>query len=172
MRRLFSRGLMLLMVLALMVPTVSGVSAQSATADSEIDILTLPVEPVEAPPVLMQVGSVSESMIRVTDGTCWGYSSLGGTILIPVQFDAAEDFKLGVAKVTLNGKVGLLHWSGSFLLAPEYDELTEVGYGLYLGKRGGVWDLLSTASVSTKEGTTHVLYSDLSAASVSTGTNG
>lgn len=172
MRRLFFRGLMLLMVLALMVPTVSGVSAQSATADSEIDILTLPVEPVEAPPVLMQVGSVSESMIRVTDGTCWGYSSLGGTILIPVQFDAAEDFKLGVAKVTLNGKVGLLHWSGSFLLAPEYDELTEVGYGLYLGKRGGVWDLLSTASVSTKEGTTHVLYSDLSAASVSTGTNG
>ena len=122
--------------------------------------------------MLMQVGSVSESMIRVTDGTCWGYSSLGGTILIPVQFDAAEDFKLGVAKVTLNGKVGLLHWSGSFLLAPEYDELTEVGYGLYLGKRGGVWDLLSTASVSTKEGTTHVLYSDLSAASVSTGTNG
>lgn len=176
MRRFFPRGLMFLMVLALMVSMVPGASAQNAPKDPEQDILidsaaSAPLSE-EAAPVLTQVGSVSESMIRVTDGSHWGYSSPGGTILIPVQFDAAEDFKLGVAKVTLDGKIGLLHWSGSFLFEPGYDELTEVGYGLYLGKRGEGWDLLSTATVSSKEGSTHVLYSGLSAASVSTGTNG
>lgn len=176
MKRFFPRGLMFLMVLALMVSLVPSASAQNAAADPEMDILAVPAasEPPqeEAAPVLTQVGSVSESMIRVTDGTLWGYSSPIGTVLIPVQFDGAEDFKLGVAKVTLNGKIGLLHWSGAFLFEPEYDELNEVGYGLYLGKRGEVWDLLSTATVSSADGATHVLYSGLSAASVSAGTNG
>lgn len=182
MRRFFFRGAVFLIVLALL---VSGVTAQSAPEEDLTEILTedltedatelspeVEPEPVEEPVVLTRVGTYSEGMIRVTDGTHWGYMSSIGTVAIPVQFDEAEDFKLGLARVTVEGKVGLLHWSGSFLFQPEYDELSEVGYGLYLGERDGVWDLLSTAEASAQGGTTHCLYSNLAAATVTTGVNG
>lgn len=129
-------------------------------------------EPPEEEPMLTQVGTFSEGMIRVTDGTHWGYASPDGTVVIPVQFDAAEDFVLGAAPVTVDGMVGLLHWSGSYLFAPEYDTLSAVGYGLYLGRRGEQWDLLSTAPVSAEVGTTCVLYSGLEEAQVVEGVNG
>lgn len=182
MRRFLYRGAVFLIALALL---MSGATAQSAPEEVLSESLTEvapetetePVEepseePVEEPVVLTQVGIFSEGMIRVTDGTRWGYMSPIGTVVIPVQFDAAEDFKFGLARVTAEGKVGLLHWSGSFLFRPEYDELSEVGYGLYLGKRDGVWDLLSTAEVTAQGGATHCLYSGLAAASVTTGVNG
>ncbi len=125
--------------------------------------------PVEEEPVLTQVGTFSEGMVRVTDGTYWGYASTDGTVQIPVQFDAAEDFELGVAKVTKDGYVGLLHWSGSFLFLPVYDELNSIGYGLYLGCRSQRWDLMSVSSV---DGGDHYLYYDLEDARVTEGVNG
>lgn len=172
------------MLLVLLVALVPGALAQSAAAESEAstepepDYLAAPAaseeetEQEEKPPVMVSVGAFSEGMIRVTDGIHWGYTSPSGAVLIPLRFDAAESFELGVAEVTLDGKVGLLHWSGSFLLDPNYDELTAVGYGLYLGRRGDVWDLLSTATVSTENGPSHCLYSDLITARVSEGVNG
>lgn len=176
MRRLIDRGAVFFLTLALLVSMTPGALAQNAEVEPELDMQTAAEEtaelPEEAEPVLTQVGTFCENMVRVTDGTYWGYAAVGGAVLIPVQFDAAGDFKLGVAKVTLEGKVGLLHWNGSFLFEPEYDELNAVGYGLYLGRRGEMWDLLSTAQVSAEEGTTHCLYSDLAAARVSEGVNG
>ena len=198
MRRFVDRGMVFLVMLALLVGMLPGAQAQNATMESQVNTQTAvegsemdtqvsedgleagaptageeEVEPpVEEEPVLTQVGSFSEGMIRVTDGTYWGYASLGGTVVIPVQFDAVENFALGVARVTLDGKVGLLHWNGSFLFQPEYDELNEVGYGLYLGRRGQVWDLLSTAEISGTDGDVHCLYSGLRTARVSGGANG
>lgn len=180
MRRFVNRGVGFVLLLALLAGLMPAALAQEAAADSELDILTAPEEteaapeevPAEPEPILTQVGSFREGMIPVTDGTHWGYAAPDGTVLIPVQFDTAEDFELGVARVTLSGKVGLLHWNGSFLFEPEYDELNEVGYGLYLGRRGSAWDLLSTAKASGAEGTTHCLYSDLVSARVSQGVNG
>jgi len=184
MRRFVDRGTVFFVTLALLVGMLPGAMAQEAATDLELDILAAPEEneavseempeetPEEAEPVLIQVGTFSEGMVRVTDGTYWGYASTNGAVLIPVQFDAAEEFELGEAKVTLNGKVGLLHWNGSFLFEPEYDELNGVGYGLYLGRRGQVWDLLSTAKVSGAQGVSNCLYSDLTTARVSAGVNG
>lgn len=183
MRRFVNRGTVFVVLLALLAGMLPSAQAQPAAVEPEVDMQTaaeevaqLPEEGTELPeepePVLTQVGSFSEGMIRITDGTLWGYASPSGAVVIPVQFDAVEDFELGVAQVTLNGKVGLLHWKGSFLFEPEYDELNEVGYGLYLGRRGSVWDLLSTAKVSGTEGASHCLYSDLVMARVSEGANG
>lgn len=194
MKRSVCRGTALLVTLALLAGMLPGALAQAAetevNTETDLEILTTAAgtsegaetlageagETVEEgqteeKAVLTQIGTFCEGMIRVTDGTHWGYASVTGTVVIPVQFDAAEDFELGVAKVTLNGKVGLLHWNGSFLFEPEYDDLTEVGYGLYLGQRGEVWDLLSTAQIAGEE-PTHYLYSDLVAAQVSEGVNG
>ena len=187
MRRFVGRGMVFFVMLALLVGMLPAVQAQDAAMGLEVDTQSVAEgteldtqtteeesvqPPVEEEPVLVQVGPVSEGMIRVTDGTLWGYASPGGAVLIPVQFDAAENFEMGVARVTLEGKVGLLHWNGSFLFQPEYDELNEVGCGLYLGRRGQVWDLLSTAEVSGAKGNARCLYSGLRTARVSEGANG
>lgn len=187
MKLIFSRSIALLTVLALMLSIVPGALAETAAEESELNSLLTPPateetteeigpegeDPMEEPPaeeeplVLVPVGEFSEGMIRVTDGIHWGYASVGETLLVPAQFDSAEDFNLGVAKVTVDGKIGLLHWNGEFLFAPEYDELSEVGYGIYLGKRGEVWDLLCITAESPR-----VLYADLVEATVSDGVNG
>lgn len=78
----------------------------------------------------------------------------------PVITTVVGKFRLGSALAVREGKLGLLRQDGVFLLQPEYDELTEVGYGVYLGKRGEVWDLLSISAMETPEGTTHALYAD------------
>lgn len=119
--------------------------------------------------IIAPVGTYNEGRIRVTDGTLWGYADNGGQIVIPIRFEAVEDFSLGCAKVTLEGKVGLLHYNGSFLLDPEYDELTHVGYGVYLARQGELWSLLSINAFQSEAGLTHTLYSDLTSVSLSTG---
>ena len=194
MKRLIRRGMALLVLLVLLMGMLPGALAREAEtelnmeADSETEILTAAPESLEGTepsgegtgeptgeeqpeeePVLTQVGTFSEGMIRVTDGTLWGYASPNGEVVIPVQFDAAEDFALGVAKVTKDGYVGLLHWDGSFLFVPAYDELIGIGYGLYLGRRTQCWDLMSTAEV---DGGDHYLYYDLADARVTKGVNG
>lgn len=126
----------------------------------------------EEEPVLTPVGIFSEGMIRLTDGSRWGYASPYGEILIPARFDAAEDFVLGAARVKVDGKVGLLHWDGDYLFEPVYDELVEVGYGIYLGRISSAWDVLSEAEMPAQGGATRVLYSGLAAARVTAGTNG
>lgn len=145
-----------------------GAEEETAVPDGEHSEEELP----EEEPVLIQVGTFSEGMIRVTDGIRWGYASPYGAVVIPVQFDAAEDFELGVARVKVDGKIGLLHWDGVYLFEPVYDELVEVGYGLYLGRIGAEWDVLSEAKISAEGGSTNVLYSGLAAARVSAGVNG
>ena len=145
-----------------------GAEEETAVPDGEHSEEELP----EEEPVLIQVGTFSEGMIRVTDGIRWGYASPYGAVVIPVQFDAAEDFELGVARVKVDGKIGLLHWDGVYLFEPVYDELVEVGYGLYLGRIGAEWDVLSEVKISAEGGSTNVLYSGLAAARVSAGVNG
>ena len=126
-------------------------------------------QPPQEEPELTQIGAFSEGMIRVTDGSRWGYADPYGTIVIDLRFEAAEDFELGVTRVKVDGKVGLLHWDGTYLFEPVYDELVKVGYGLYLGRVGAAWDLLSEAENSAGD---RVLYSGLTAARVSSGVNG
>ena len=111
----------------------------------------------------VQEGTYHEGMIRVSDGTHWGYADASGQLVIRPQFDQAEDFFLGAALVERDGKFGLLRWDGTFLLPLQYDALTSLGCGVYLGRRGSLWDLLSIAAV---EGSSHQLYADQAAAAL------
>jgi len=106
-----------------------------------------------------------EGLALATDGTRWGYADGAGSLTIPLRFSQAEPFYLGVAKVTENGKQGLLRQSGSYLLQPVYDSLESVGYGLYIGRQGGKWKLLSVTELPSAGGETgpedpHQLYPD------------
>lgn len=163
MKHFLNRGAVLLTALALVLAASPGALAQSP-ADEESALF------VSRASVWNPVGEYSEGMIRVTDGTLWGYAGASGTLVIPLQFDEAEEFYLGTALVKKNGKTGVLRWDGAFLLEPEYDELTGLGYGVYLGRRGSVWDLLSITPFSTAEGASRELYSDQTSAVLSSGT--
>lgn len=161
----YTRCAALLTAAALLAAGLPAALAQSGEVMSAAADLAVPEEP-----VLTTVGVYCEGRIRVTDGTLWGYAGVDGSVVIQPQFEQVEDFHLGAARVTRNGKVGLLRWDGTFILNPQYDELTTVDYGVYLGRRGSVWDVLSIAALTTAGGTTHQLYADLTSAVLYTGT--
>lgn len=156
MKHSFFRTAAVLTALALALSAAPYVSAQDAGGAERPS----PELFVRSAPAWRQTGGYSEGLARVTDGALWGYADAGGSLVIPLRFDAEEEFALGSALVTENGKLGLLNRDGAFLLEPEYDELTDVGYGVYLGKRGSVWDLLSITPLFSAEGATHLLYAD------------
>ena len=165
MKHLLTRGVSAMISLALACSLIPCALAQSVQPEEV-------VEAAEAEPVavtLTQQGEFSEGLVPVTDGTLWGYADTSGSVVIPLQFDAVEDFSLGSAQVTRNGKVGLLHRNGTLLLEPVYDALTKVGYGVYLGQRGELYDLLSINAFRSDEGMTQALYSDLISVTLSTG---
>lgn len=128
MKHSLSRGAALLTALILALSAVPWASARSSAAE--------PYAQVRSVRGWRQAGEYREGLVRVTDGALWGYADANGGLAIPLRYDAAEEFSLGCALVTQNGKTGLLNRSGAFLLAPEYDELTDMGYGVYLGQAG------------------------------------
>lgn len=167
MNHCLSRGALLLTALALALSVSPWARAQGADGGNPAQQPNLAAARTAA---WRQVGEYSEGMIRVTDGTLWGYAGADGGVVIPPRFDEAEDFYLGTALVKENGKAGLLRWDGVFLLEPEYDELTDIGCGVYLGRRNQVWDLLSVTPVSAAGEETHALYSNQSSAALYAGT--
>ena len=162
MKRILSRGAALLTALVLALSAVPWASARSVESE--------PYAETRSARGWRQVGEYREGLVRVTNGVFWGYADAAGGLAIPLRYDAAEEFSLGSALVTQNGKTGLMNRNGAFLLAPEYDELTDMGYGVYLGRRGDVWDLLSITPVSTAGGRSHLLYAGQTAATLYEGT--
>ncbi len=150
--------------------TVSMVGIAVDTTQESVESIGL--ENSEEKLVLSFVGEYQEGRRFVTDGSLLGYVSVDGTVVIEPQFEQAGEFYLGSALVTKEGKVGLLRWDGAYIIRPEYDELQAVDYGVYLGRRGEVWDLLSVSKITTLEGITQKLYSDLSYAAVYEGVMG
>lgn len=54
----------------------------------------------------------------------WGYLDGKGTAVIPAQYDYAEAFESGYAKVGKNWKYGLINTAGAVVLPVEQDQLT------------------------------------------------
>ncbi len=166
MKRKFIRAIGLLTALALTM------SLAGMAVDNTTEQLNITAEVPEEEPVLTLVGDYREGRRFITDGTLWGYVGVEGNVVIEPQFEHAGEFYLGAAQVTKDGKTGLLRWDGGYIIRPEYDELISVDYGIYLGRRDQVWDLLSVAKTNTLEGVTQKLYSDLPYAAVYEGLMG
>ena len=111
-------------------------------------------------------------MATATDGSAWGYVNASGIVSIPLRFEEASDFSLGVARVKEDGKYGLLRQDGLWLLEPLYDSLTPVDCGVYIARREGVWELLSVVPVPGEKGASHQLYTGASSITVEQGTKG
>ena len=117
-------------------------------------------------------GTYTEGMATATDGSAWGYVNASGIVSIPLRFEEASDFSLGVARVKEDGKYGLLRQDGLWLLEPLYDSLTPVDCGVYIARREGVWELLSVVPVPGEKGASHQLYTGASSITVEQGTKG
>ena len=55
----------------------------------------------------------------------YGYQAKDKSWVIAPTFDVAKKFDDGVAEVEVNGSRGLINIDGSFLIAPEYDDITK-----------------------------------------------
>lgn len=114
-------------------------------------------------------GSYSEGMATVTDGSAWGYANASGILSIPIRFEEASPFSLGVALVKEDGRYGLLRQDGLWLLEPLYTSLALVDRGVYIAQRDGVWELLSLVPVPGEAGASHQLYTGASSITVEQG---
>src|SRR5437868_9194689 len=67
----------------------------------------------------------------------WGYMNASGKIVIPPQFDAADYFYEGLARVTVDkkkregiGKGGYIDKTGKWVIKPQFDLASEFSEGL------------------------------------------
>lgn len=100
----------------------------------------------------LTIHGYQEGLAQAEEDGLWGFAGTGGTLVIPAQYDAVESFSLGMATVSLGGKLGVIRPDGQYLLQPEYDTLMPVGYGLYIAQRGDRWGVVSIQPYTDKGG--------------------
>ena len=60
----------------------------------------------------------------------WGYIDKSGKVVIEPQFDSADDFSEGLAKVKKDGKRGYIDKIGKVVIEPQFDEVWDFSEGL------------------------------------------
>src|SRR2546421_3754540 len=60
----------------------------------------------------------------------WGFIDRTGKVVIPIQFDSANDFHEGLALVTANGKKLFIDASGRVVITPQFDIVDGFSEGL------------------------------------------
>ena len=105
-----------------------------------------------APASALQIRGYSEGLALTTDGVRWGYSDPLGNLVIPVQYDTAVSFSLGLAAVELNTRLGVIRPDGQYLIKPEYGSLYPIGFGLYIAQKGEKWGVVSILTLPSRLG--------------------
>jgi len=63
--------------------------------------------------------------LKVVGGHRWGYINRQGTMVLPPQFEEADNFQSnGLAVVRQQNKAGLINASGQFVVPPQYDSIS------------------------------------------------
>jgi hypothetical protein len=76
------------------------------------------------------IGKKQEGLINVKKENKSGYINSRGEVVIPLQFEAAYEFREGVARVKVNQHFGVIDKSGNFMLEPEFREVANMYEGL------------------------------------------
>lgn len=85
----------------------------------------------------------NEGMALAQEGDLYGYANAAGQVVIPIQYDTALTFSLGLAKVGRDGRLGLIRQDGSYLIEMEYGTLDHIDAGLYIAQKGTRWGVVS-----------------------------
>jgi hypothetical protein len=87
------------------------------------------------PAIFENIGSYNDSsLIAIKKRGKWGFTNQDLNLIIPYQYDFAETFVHGVAKVKLNGLWGLINKEGDWLVKAEYDNIQIYRFGYLLKK--------------------------------------
>lgn len=70
-----------------------------------------------------------------SDSKLYGYLAADGSIAVEAKFETAGRFESGAARVSVDGRLGLIDTNGGWLIEPEYDYL-ETGSGVTVGLVG------------------------------------
>lgn len=69
--------------------------------------------------------NVDNSLLPVKQGNKWGYINKKGEYVINPQFDMANAFSDGLAKVSVNEKYGFIDKDGKYVINPTYSSATD-----------------------------------------------
>src|ERR1700693_1991299 len=72
----------------------------------------------------------SKSLFPVEKAGKFGYIDRTGKIIIPLQFDGANEFHEGLALVTANGKKLFIDTTGRVVIKPDFDIVYDFSEGL------------------------------------------
>lgn len=72
----------------------------------------------------------------------YGFVDLNGRKVLDFQYDSAEDFENGLAKVKLKEKYGFINKKGEFVIGCKYDEVDTFINGLACVKYGGKYGMI------------------------------
>lgn len=107
-------------------------------------------------------------LLPVSVGDAWGYVNEDGKLVITPQYDYAEEFVSGYAKVYGKNKIGVLNQKGLEIIHPQYDEVTiTIIKGVYTGipyskiilhKKNGKWGCSDTTGRVILENNYNYIY--------------
>jgi len=86
-----------------------------------------------------------KDLVTVKNGEKWGYIDNTGKYIINPQFDAAYDFKEGLARVLFDGQYGYIDAEGKYVINPQFDAAYDFVDGLALVRSGEKWGYIDTA---------------------------
>lgn len=91
---------------------------------------------------LCVTGGASVLLFPVEQNGKWGYINRGGKMVVPPQFNQADDFREGMAQVLVGNKLGYIDTTGKLVIPPRYDVPSEFSEGLAQVGLGGKFGYL------------------------------
>ena len=85
-----------------------------------------------------------EGLAKIEQDGKYGYGGTNGEVVIPVEYDDAEDFSGGFARVRKDGKYGLIDTKGEIVVPLEYDCVGRFSEGLVMVEKDEEWGYLDT----------------------------
>ena len=92
-------------------------------------------------PATKKLFPFSEGLARFNNGQ-WGYIDISGAFKIQAQFDDAEDFKDGKAKVKKAGLWGMIDKNGNWLIPAEFDDINSFKNGNAIARKGDKYGII------------------------------
>lgn len=72
----------------------------------------------------------------------WGFKDKTGKLVIPFEYDSAQDFSEGLATVERDGKRGFIDKAGNVVIPFDYDHARSFSEGLAAVRRDGKWGFI------------------------------
>ncbi|MBP2644085.1 MAG: hypothetical protein H6Q67_1972 [Firmicutes bacterium] len=76
------------------------------------------------------------------DNSKYGFIDRNGNLVVGFEYDWAEQFFDGLARVTKDGKDGFINTAGEVVISPQYEEACHFSEGLAAVKVGGLWGFI------------------------------